>query len=75
LIVIESSSGEKKDNNGNRIRFGANHFQNMRISKKNPAFRVRSSMFKNIEPIFFFLILSLTVIESSSGEKNYKKWK
>jgi hypothetical protein len=35
-----------------------------------PAFCVRSSMFENIEP--FFLILSLTVRESSSGEKVIK---
>jgi hypothetical protein len=61
--------------NGNRMRFGANYFQNMRIFKRIPAFCVRSSMFENIEPNFFLQIVSLTVIESSSGEKNGKKWK
>jgi hypothetical protein len=32
--------------NGNRMRFGANYFQNMRILKKIPAFWVCSSMFE-----------------------------
>jgi hypothetical protein len=32
--------------NGNRMRLGADYFQNMRIFKKIPAFCVRSSMFE-----------------------------
>jgi hypothetical protein len=46
LIVRESSSGEKVIKNGNRMRFGANYFQNLGILKKMPAFCVRSSMFE-----------------------------
>jgi hypothetical protein len=37
---------EKVIKNGNRMRFGANYFQNMSILKKIPAFCVRLSMFE-----------------------------
>jgi alpha-acetolactate decarboxylase len=45
-LLQKAFQEKKKIINGNRMRLGANDFQNVRIQEKIPAFCVRSSMFE-----------------------------